>query len=202
MLRLFLVRHGKIDAGEGLYIGHSDVPLSQEGIDQAERTKARLAREKITAVYSSDLSRARRTAEIIASAHNLTVSLNPKLRELNFGLMEGKSYLEIRGLYPALSTEWFAGPDFALPGGESLKDVEKRLKTFLHSVVKSMTDENVLLVSHKGAIRVLVCILMGLPPQDYWKIAIDHASLTVVDTYPEGGILQLLNDTSHLILFS
>jgi len=196
---LFLVRHGKIDAGEGLYIGHSDVPLSREGIDQAERLKARLAREKIAAVYSSDLIRTRRTAEIISSARNLKVSLNPELRELNFGAMEGKSYLEIRGLYPSLSTEWFAGPDFALPGEESLKDLEKRLKTFLNLVVKSRTDENVLLVSHKGAIRVLVCVLIGLPTQDYWKIAMDHASLTIVDIYPEGAILQLLNDTSHLL---
>lgn len=198
MSRLFLVRHGKTEGGEDLYFGYSDIPLNPEGMEQAEKLKSRLASENFSAIYSSDLSRSRRTAEIISSARNLRVSLYPELRELNFGLMEGKSFEEIRGLYPIISGEWFSSPNYALPGGESLKDLEKRLKSFLDLLFKAHTDENILIVSHKGAIRVLLCFLLGLKPQDYWKLSIDPASLTIADTYREGTVVQLLNDTSHL----
>lgn len=199
MSRLFLVRHGKTEGGEGLYFGHSDVALSQEGIQQADKLKSRLASEKLTAIYSSDLARSRKTAEVIASAHhNLSVTLYPVLRELNFGIMEGKSYEEIHSLYPEISGEWFSSEDFALPGGESLKDLEKRLKLFLDLFIKASADENVLIVSHKGALRVLICMLIGLNPRDYWKLSIEPASLSVADKYPQGTVLQLLNDTAHL----
>lgn len=198
MARLFLVRHGKIEGEDGLYFGYSNVPLSHEGIKQAEKLKSRLSSEKLAAIYSSDLDRAQKTAEIISSPHNLKVSLKPELRELNFGLLEGKSFDKIHRLYPRESRIWFASPDLAAPGGESLKDLAKRLKSFLSIVNKSRPEDSILLVSHKGALRALICLLIGLKLQDYWKISLDPASLTIVETYEEGAILQLLNDTSHL----
>lgn len=183
---------------DGRYFGHSDIPLSHEGIEQSVKLKSRLSSEKVTAIYSSDLSRARKTAEIISPPHNLKVSLNPDLRELNFGLLEGKSFAEIQKLYLSESRRWFSNPDFSWPEGESLKDMEKRVKSFLGLLNADRTDKNVIIVSHKGALRVLICLLIGLKLKDYWKMSIDPASLTIVDTYQDEAVLHLLNDTSHL----
>lgn len=198
MSRLFLVRHGKTSGKDSVYLGHTDVPLNREGLRQAETLMFRLTPEKFTAIYSSDLSRSRKTAELISFPHNLEVSVFPELRELNFGQGEGRSFEEIRKLYPAECQSWFVSPDFALPGGESLINLAERLKSFIDLLAKASAEDRILIVSHKGVIRTLVCILIGLKLKDYWKISIDPASITIVDTYQEGAILQLLNDTSHL----
>lgn len=199
MARLFLVRHGKTDGELELYFGHTDIPLHEEGIIQARRLAKRLSSQRFSAAYSSDLKRALKTAEIVSSLQGLSVFPRPELRELNFGLLEGKSFDEIRRLYPVESKAWFFRPDFSTPGGESLNSLKKRLKPFMYHIYRAAPDDNILIVSHKGTIRVIICLLIGLSLKDYWKISIEPASLSILETHPEGAVLHLLNDTSHLI---
>jgi alpha-ribazole phosphatase len=197
--KILLVRHGitKMRTSDRFW-GKTDVPLSTAGIKQAGQLRNRLAREKIDAIYSSTLRRARSTAEIIASGHEAEVTACPELDECNFGYIEGLSYEEIKRGYPALAEELNHWKAVAFPGGESLAQLNARVKTFLKKLKKHQSKETVLIVAHGGPLRLIVCNLLGLGLKFWLKIRIDLASLSIVETYPQATILSLLNDVSHL----
>jgi broad specificity phosphatase PhoE len=161
--------------------------------------RQRLADEKIDAVYSSNLSRALVTAQTIASEHQLEVIACPELSEIDFGKFEGLSFAEVSQLYPDVARLWAernSGLEF--PGGESLDGFDKRVSQFLNRLEKCSSEGTILVVAHSGSLRVLVCRLLGIGVQHRWRFRLDLASLSILDTYPQGGILVLLNDVSHL----
>jgi alpha-ribazole phosphatase len=172
--------------------------LSNIGIKQAGQLRARLAAEKITAVYSSTLSRARFTAEIIASEHHLDVRALGELCECNFGYVEGLTYPEIKRIYPALAEELNDRKAVTFPGGESLDQLNKRVMIFLKRLANHKPQDTVTVVAHGGPIRLIICNLMGFELKRWQQLRIDLASLSIVETYPQTAILSLLNDTSHL----
>jgi alpha-ribazole phosphatase len=198
--RLLLVRHGNTELNSAeRYWGNTDVKLSDVGFRQAERLHNRLATEKIDAIYSSDLSRASTTAEIIASKHELDVIICAELREMNFGELEGLTFTEISQLYPEVSELWRQrSPKLKCPGGESLDQFNRRVSQFVGRLEKHAPQETILIVAHSGSLRSLVCHLLGIGPERRWQFRLDLASLTILETYPQGAILSLLNDTSHL----
>ena len=200
MSRLLLVRHGDTELNSAeRYWGQCDVKLSADGLRQAERLRHRLANEKIGAIYSSDLSRASATAEIIASEHRLEVITCAELREINFGKFEGLTFAEISQLYPELAKLWAErSPSLEFPGGESVNDFSKRVGKFMSRLEKHSSGETILVVAHAGALRVLVCRLLGIELQHRWQFRLDLASLSILETYPQGAILSRLNDVSHL----
>lgn len=200
MSRLLLVRHGDtaLNSAER-YWGHTDVKLSATGLRQAERLCARLAAEKIDVVYSSNLSRALVTAEIIASGHQLAVITCAELREVNFGQLEGLTFREVSQLYPEVTKLWAErSPELKYPGGESLDEFNNRVSRFLGRLEKHAAAETILIVAHSGVLRTLVCQLLGIELRYRWQLRLDFTSLSIVETYPKGAILSLLNDISHL----
>jgi alpha-ribazole phosphatase len=200
LARLLLVRHGETEMNSSLrYWGRTDVALGAVGKEQAERLCKRLSREKIDTVYSSDLARAMTTARIIASAHNPEVTPCPDIREINYGRLEGLTFEEIDRQYPEIARLWIErSPDIAYPGGESIAAMDWRVASFLNILLRHSEKETVLVVSHSGFMRNLICRLMGFDPQARWSLRLDLASLSIIDTYREGAILSLLNDTCHL----
>jgi broad specificity phosphatase PhoE len=84
------------------------------------------------------------------------------------------------------------------PGGESFEEFIKRTSKFVERLEKHAPSETILIVSHNGPLKVLVCHLLGIDQFHWWQIRIDNASLSIVETYPRGAIVSLLNDTSHL----
>ena len=201
MSRLLLVRHGKIKEGARRYHGHSQVGLSPEGIVQAEMLRDRLAGKKIDAIYSSDLNRARLTAEIIASAHLAEVALCHELRELDFGEIEGMTFEEVEKRYSEAAGLWSGGDlDARAPGGESLRQLAGRVRRFMRKLQRHSPEETILIVAHSGPLRVLLCTLLGIELERLWQIRLDPTSLSLVETYPEGAIICFLNDTSHLMV--
>ncbi len=200
MSKLLLVRHGDTELNSAeRYWGSSDVRLGEAGIKQAERLRYRLADEKIDAVYASDLSRARLTAEIIASEHNLEVITCAELREIDFGEFEGLTFDEVNRLYPETAKLWAErNPGLEFPGGEKLADFDKRISQFISRLEEHSAEETVLVVAHCGTLRVLLCRLLGIDLRHRWQFRLSLASLSIVETYPPGAILNLLNDVSHL----
>jgi len=201
MSRLLLVRHGETELNSAeRYWGQSDVKLSPLGLRQAERLHDRLATEKIDAVYSSDLQRALATAKIIASGHRLNVTICAELREINFGELEGLNFEEISQRFPEFTAKWRVqrDTDIEFPGGESLAQLHSRVGNFVGRLQKGKAEETVLVVAHAGVLRSLICQLMEIGLRYIYQIRLDLASLSIVETYPEGAILSLLNDTSHL----
>lgn len=199
MSRLLLVRHGRTKLHKAdRFWGSTDIALSDTGIKQAEQLRDRLAREKIAAIYTSTLSRARNTAEIIAARHKTKITACKELRECNFGYIEGLTFREIQRLYPELAGELLDWKAVAFPGGESLEDLDKRVASFLDRLVKHKEKETVLIVAHGGPVRLIICHLLGLGLEYWLQLNVALASISIVETYAQGAILSLLNDTSHL----
>ena len=199
MARLLLVRHGqtKLHRADRFW-GSTDVELSDTGIKQSEKLHDRLVKEKISAVYTSTLSRARATAEIIVARRKKNITACKELNECNFGYIEGLTFDEIQRLHPELAQELLEWKAVSFPGGESLEDLNGRVCSFLKKLENHKEKETVLVVAHGGPLRLIVCNLLGVGLEHWLKIRIEHASLSILETYPQGNILTLLNDTSHL----
>ena len=200
MSKLLLVRHGDTELNSAeRYWGSNDVRLSATGLRQAEKLRDRLAAERIDVIYSSDLSRASVTAETIASGRQLEVIICAELREIDFGKLEGLTFSEISQLYPEVTKLWI---DWSLtlkfPGGESVDELNTRVSKFLGKLEKHALEETILVVAHSAPLRLLVCHLLGIELQHWRQFRLDLASLSILDTYPQGAILSRLNDVSHL----
>ncbi|MFC1972086.1 alpha-ribazole phosphatase [Chloroflexota bacterium] len=200
MSRLLLVRHGETELNSSeRYWGHTDVKLSETGQQQAERLRDCLAGEKVDAAYSSPLIRARVTAEVIILGRGLAVNPCPELREVNFGKLEGLTFNEINQLYPEVVKLWVErSPELEYPGGESLVDFNHRVGKFPARLEKHVPEETILVVAHSGALRVLMCHLLGLEVARYRQLRLDLASISIMETYPQEAIINQLNDICHL----
>jgi broad specificity phosphatase PhoE len=198
MNRLLLVRHGDIAADMSRYWGHTDVPLSSNGLKHAEKLRDRLASEKIDIVHSSDLKRTLDTATIIAMPHRLAVITSHELREIDFGQCEGLTFSEMKERHPETEGIWTAdGQNIRFPGGESVLALTERLTTFAERL-RSESCGRALVVAHGGSLRVLICCLAGLEISAWREMRIERASLTIIEIEGRRGKILLLNDVSHL----
>jgi len=194
--RIYLIRHGEVQgAGTRRYNGHADVPLSERGIAQYHLMKERLADKDISACYSSDLIRCAIGAEIIASRLGLTPVLEPGLRELDIGIWEGKTWVELMEKYPL---EWQARiadiVNYRVPGGESLKDLHDRIMPVINAIIERHSGGNVLVVAHGGANRVILLNAAGAPLSSLFNIEQDYCCLNIIDYFVDGkAVIKLLN---------
>jgi alpha-ribazole phosphatase len=199
MARLLLIRHGQTKLHKAdRFWGKTDIELSDTGIRQAEQLRDRLSRIKIDTVYASTLLRAAETAEIVASRHKVKVVALKELCECSFGYVEGLTFREISQKYPELAGELASGKAVSFPGGENLEQLNQRVQRFLEKLKTHKPESKIAIIAHGGPLRLLICNLLGLGIEHWLQLRIDHASLSIVETYPQGNILNLLNDTSHL----
>lgn len=200
MTEVYLIRHGQTVWNQGgKYQGHTDVPLSAVGRQQAQQLQKKLATTKIAAFYASDLARAYDTAKIIAEPHNLEVRLFPEFRELNFGCWEGLNYEEIMQAYGDQARQWYANPaTVCIPGGESCLELKERSYKLLLQIIKRHDNEAIALITHGGTIRILIMAAMGWDFSCFWRISQDNTALNIIAFYEEQAVLKLLNDTCHL----
>ena len=197
-LRIWLVRHGLTGWNlEGRWQGWSDTPLHDDGRAQARGLRARFADKRFDAVISSDLCRASETAQIAG----FEPSLEPRLREVNFGDFEGSLNSDNIKL-PAFQ-HWFEDPlHRRTPNGESYADLQTRVMDWLETLPDS---GDVLTFSHGGTIQVLITSLLKIPPlvaPRIWTLRVLHSSISVLERWetPTGRVwtLERLNDTAHL----
>jgi len=195
-----LVRHGLTEYNvTRRFAGSSDVELSPLGCQQVAKLRERLADQPVDCVYCSDLRRARVTAEMLTDGRDVPVTACLELREVDYGECEGLTFSQIKERYPEVA-ERVVAPDKGLefPGGESFAAMVDRITRFKERLAQHAASDNVLIVSHSGPLRSLVCSLLGISQGCWRQLRIDNASLSIVDTYQFGAILSLLNGTSHL----
>jgi alpha-ribazole phosphatase len=199
-MRLYLVRHGETDWNAARrYQGQSDIPLNRTGIQQARKLAGRLSKEKIDTIYSSDLSRARETARLIAEHHSCKIHADSRLCEVSFGTWEGQTYDEIKKSAPSALAEWEADIlTTAPPNGETLEQLTARVQSILSDLCTRHADQTSLIVAHGGPLQVLLCLALDLSPSMYWQFHLSPASLSEISFFPAGAIINLLNDTCHL----
>jgi probable phosphoglycerate mutase len=169
--QLLVVRHGETTWNrEGRIQGHRDSPLTARGLAQARAVAARVARERLDALYASDLGRARQTAEEVAATTALPIRLDAGLRERAFGILEGKSWDDIAREHPDDARLLLKDPEHQIPGGESLARFRDRVLEALRRVARDAGGGTVVVVTHGGVLGVLYREAMGIPldaPRSY-----------------------------------
>lgn len=202
-MRLLLVPHAPTEwNAQERFQGWTDTALSETGRRHAALLARRLLEGRIDACITSDLRRARETAAAIADLRNLSITPDPRIREMNFGVWEGLTHQEMCQADHKLVLAWEADPmQVAPPGGETLAQVAGRVAAFFEAVTEARDDPDrtVLVVAHRGSLRVLLCLALKLPPNAWWQFRIAPASISELLCFPEGAVLNFLNDTHHLL---
>lgn len=197
--RLLLIRHGEtLWNQEGRIQGHTDVPLSERGREQARRVGAVLRAEKPAAVVSSDLRRALETAEL-AAPPGLQPIAEPRFREAYFGEWEGLTHPEMAERFPDAYPAWREDPlRCRPPKGETVEELVARCSRAAREILARYADEAVALVLHGGPIRALVVALLELPLEHYSRLRVANCSFTRIHVDRRGPVLVSLNETAHL----
>jgi len=204
--RFVLVRHGQTGWNKDeRFRGRADIELDDTGLRQAKLAAERLMEWEISAVYSSPLKRAARTAQCIAGRFGLTVGTLEGLNDMNFGQWEGLLVSEVREKYAKSFDEWRHNPArFIVPGGESLEDVRCRVVATVDELALKHEGQTVAVVTHRVVCKVLLCYLLGLDNSHFWNIAQDSTAVNVFEMYEIIGTgekratVTLVNDTCHL----
>ena len=201
--RLYLVRHGATQLTAEDRFSGSDaehVHLSDEGRDQVEQLARRLSDNKLEAVYCSPLDRTLETAEILAAPHKLTPITKDGLREISHGRWEGMTRAEVEEKFGDEYAAWEADPfTFAPEGGEPGLSVLARALPIIREIVVAHEGRNVLVVSHKATLRLLISSLLGFDARGY-RDRLDQAPacLNILDFKDTVRTrLMLFNDVSH-----
>jgi len=199
--RLYLARHGATQlSAEDRFAGSTDVALSDEGRSQAAALGRRLNTEQLDAVYASPMSRTRETAALAASACGLSIELADGLREIDHGHWEGLTRKDVEVRFPDEYASWEADPfTFAPRGGEPGVAVLARALAAVRQILDQHAGQQILVVSHKATIRLVLSSLLGFDPRGY-RDRLDQAPacLNVLDFRdPVRARLILFNDISH-----
>jgi broad specificity phosphatase PhoE len=171
MSELWLVRHGQTDWNvQGIYQGQSDVPLNETGRTQARELALKLQGQHFEAIYSSDLSRARETAEILAKHLDLSLKIDRRLREICHGEWEGMHVQDIAVRYNLdMNTPHKRPVDSRAPGGESVIEVKERMIAAANDLTSAYPMGQILVVSHGLAVAALYCEASGLPLAEAYR---------------------------------
>jgi len=191
---IWLLRHGLPGGIEGRCYGRLDVPLSVEGVAQAKQTAARLARENISAVYSSGLQRATETAQIVAKELRLDIQTIDALAEIDFGTFEGMMYEDIQKQYPEAFDCWMRHPAQAqFPNGENFADLTRRVNGALEPLLSRHGNESIAIVAHSGVIRLLIGQALSIPGDQIFRLSQRYGAINRIRYSEHGPIVELVN---------
>jgi probable phosphoglycerate mutase len=197
---LIVVRHGETAWNrEKRMQGTTDTPLSEVGREQAQALGRRLAGGRFTALYTSDLSRARDTAHAIAEHTGRAAVADPRLRERRFGIFEGLTFEEIVARYPGEHARFASrDPDYAVPGGESARSFMERCIGCLAEIAGRHPGDEVVVVTHGLVLDSLYRAAHGLDHGERRPVPLINASLNVFAYDGAAWRLELWGDISHL----
>ncbi len=198
MTELFFVRHGRTAENTAKrFQGHSDTDLDKVGRRQAERVARRLLSYGLDAIYTSDLARARQTAEPVARLLELATVPRRDLREIDVGAAAGLTKAELSQRYPAIFGDGW--PTVPFPDGESYQQTSARVSAAAREIAAMHRGQRVLLVSHGGAIRGAIAGLTGIPIPTLAGLVVINTSITCITVDEHGtGRLRIVNDAAHL----
>ena len=182
--RIIYVRHGKTDFPlDRIYCDDREDPaLNELGVSQAQRAADMLSDLDVAVIFSSPSLRTKTTAQIINEKHGLTIEYKANLVERRFGFWEGMYFDEIESKFPEEYLNWKKNnAGFKPEGGESVYDLDARLRPCVDSLVDSYKGKVVVVVSHVGPIRVMLANSLGVPLEKYRWLTIDYASHSIVD---------------------
>ncbi len=188
------MRHCQTDWNRNRRIqGTSDVPLNDEGRRQSSALAEWFKQFKIDAIYSSPMRRAIETAEGIAKNFNLEIRTLEGLRELNHGILEGESSIDVWNRHGALDPM-----SIRLPGGESIADLKERVLKAVNEIIHKHPDENVILVGHHFTNLIIIAMAIGLDLRNIWRLKQDESAVSLLLYNEFGWRLIYCNSLEHL----
>lgn len=199
-MRVYLFRHGATCLSLPpllRMIGRLDPPLNPLGVEQAKAAARRAERFGARALFASPLGRARKMAEIIGEHLCFPVEVLPELREIDYGEWEGKPVreLERNPYFKAFRADPEGNPP---PAGEEIKEVARRMLSAIHEVARRAEGGSAIVVGHRTANRLLLCLALGAPLSRYRRIGQDLACLNVLEVADQVIFALTINDTCHL----
>lgn len=200
-LKLYFLRHGETTASQtGSYCGKLDIELTPSGIKMAEDFATAYKDVPWTAIFSSPLKRAIHTAKPLSDAIGKEIQLRQGLREIQYGLWEGKTPEEVNQDYHDDYVRWLADPGWNCPTeGEKGIDIARRSSEVLEEIENTYKSGNVLIVSHKSTIRIMICYLLGIDLGRFRdRIGMPVAAVTIIEMAEHGPLIEVMGDRSHL----
>ena len=216
MTRLFLIRHGQTDWNlQGRWQGHYDEPLNAQGVRESKLVAQRFERETtaFSAVFCSDLQRAKQTAQGLADQLELPLHVLPELREIDVGYWSGLTHKDITEKYPHELNLVETGHDVPRGGGETRTQFHNRISTALNEMRRLYANHNILVITHGGCIRAMLTLTHTNPNPGQHSVSngitIANGSVSILiheekphadDHEKKSWSLEKLNDTTHLTL--
>jgi broad specificity phosphatase PhoE len=191
----YILRHAEKERGEyyNPNLRHQDEPINRTGLEHAERLIEYFVDKEISKIYISAYLRTKQTSAPLARHFNLVPVVDERLNEVDNGLFEGMTEEDVKQKYPG---EWQAyrkrRADFRFPGGETGEEARDRIANFLDEKCEPHGDENIVIVSHDGLIRVMMCHLMKLPVTNRWDFRVDFCGITEISYQPDYGTWKLI----------
>jgi probable phosphoglycerate mutase len=199
--RLILLRHGQTRLSvDRRYSGRGDHPLTELGLEQAEKAAGRLSKvDGIDGIISSPLQRAQQTARKLGEKTGLEVVTHQGLIETDFGAWEGLTFAEAAERDPEIHRRWLGDTSVRPPGGESFDEVHARVRKARAEIIARYGGKTLVLVSHVTPIKTLLRQALDVGPQFLFRMHLDLTGVSIAEFYPDGhASVKLVNDTSHL----
>ncbi|MFM7270181.1 MAG: histidine phosphatase family protein [Actinomycetes bacterium] len=191
---IHLVRHGQTSANrDGLLVGRIDPPLTDLGVEQADRLAAALVGSGVARVVSSPLARTRQTATAIAARLGLEVELDDRAIEIDYGAWDGTPLAEVP---LKVWRQWRTDADFRPPGGESLREVGERTGRLMGDLL--VDDASVIVVTHVSPIKAALTWALGASDLLAWRMFVEVASISRICLRQGAPVMLGFNDTAHL----
>ncbi|MBN2522426.1 MAG: histidine phosphatase family protein [Bacteroidales bacterium] len=195
-----LIRHGETEWNVAMRLqGVKDSNLTSKGLKQAELVAGKLCKRKFDIIISSDLGRAIKTAEIIASKTRLNIIRDQTLRERNFGIMEGLTREEISEKYPDVISGYMKRKvSYAIENGESLTEFYDRVTQGLNRIISIHKGEKILIITHGGVLDCMIRMVFNYPLSGIRNFTINNASINVFSVKNKQWILEEWGNVDHL----
>ncbi len=193
---IIFLRHGQAKNNlERILTGRTPgVPLTEKGIDQAEKAAKFLEHMNISAIYSSPIERAKHTAEIVGKHNSLDVTIDDRLIELDMGKFTGVPYDDIFTSHGNVFMKFYNGElEIAHNGVETFSEVKKRVLGIVDHVIEKHPDQNVVLVTHMDPIKAMLATVVDLSPTNLFELIIANASLNIFREYKRKFSISGLN---------
>ncbi len=194
--KVYLMRHGEVvNGGEKRYNGHIDVDITGNGVQQMHRLAGLLEGKNISAVYSSDLIRSKKGAEIISQRTGGSYTPLRELRERSVGAWEGLTHEEIKARFPDAYPLWRADLlNYRPPGGECLLDVKDRIVPAFRGLVAKHPGQEIAMLLHGGVNRVILADALGLDMMNLFRIDQAYGALNIIEYFDDGmAVVRLVN---------
>ena len=196
-MELFVCRHGQTEHNDnGIVQGQMDSRINERGREQAEKLRDRLEGEDVSKIYSSSMTRAIETAEIVAEPHNLDIEESELLKEVARAKFEGESFNDLIEEISGSETEDYL---WKPEGGESLEELKERGAKFLNDIKEKHREETVVVVSHGGTISSTLLGILGHSAKNSYRIKQENCCINKLTWTPEKGWdINSVNDTAHI----